>query len=133
MKRILTIAIILTVLAIMPKDTDARNTKPNRLKQTRVGLASWYGHKSPGIKKHTANNEVFDDSALTCAIWGVGFDRKIKVTNLENGKSIVVRVNDRGPSERHVLGGRIIDLTKAAFEMLAPTHQGLVNVEIEFL
>ncbi len=133
MKRILTISSILLLLLVMPKDILARPSPARRPNIKRIGKASWYGHHSPGIKKHTANNEIFNEQDMTCAIWGIGFNRKIKVTNLENGKSIIVRVNDRGPSEEHVLNGRIIDLTKAAFEVLAPTEQGLVMVEIEFL
>ncbi len=100
---------------------------------TLTGLASWYSKESPGIRKRTANNEVFDDRAMTCAMWGASFDQRLKVTNLENGKSVVVRVNDRGPHPRFFRQGRIIDLTEAAFSRIAPTHKGLIRIRIEYL
>ena len=99
----------------------------------RMGLASWYSRRSPGIRKHTANNEVFDDTAMTCAIWGVPFNRMVKVTNLSNGKSVILRVNDRGPHARYAKQGRVIDLTKAAFDKLDHTKKGLLRVRVEFL
>lgn len=113
-----------------PRTVPAVQTKPRKV---RLGKASWYSERSPGINKRTANNEYFDDSDLTCAIWGVEFNQKIKVTNLNNGKSIVVRVNDRGPHKRYVRRGRIIDLTKGAFAQISTLRKGLINVEIEFL
>lgn len=97
------------------------------------GQASWYSRESPGINKRTANNEYFDDTEMTCAIWGVPFNQLIKVTNRHNGKSVVVRVNDRGPHFRYVRRGRIIDLTKAAFKKIANPKSGLIQVELEFL
>jgi len=97
------------------------------------GQASWYSKRDKGIKKHTANMEVFDDQDLTCAMWDVPFNQRIKVTNLENGKSIIVRVNDRGPHKRLVRRGRVIDLTKAAFAEIASLKKGLIDIELEFL
>lgn len=102
-------------------------------RQIRLGKASWYSRHSPGINRHTANREVFDDTALTCAMWKVRFNQKVRVTNKDTGESIIVRVNDRGPHKRLVNQGRIIDLTERAFRELSPTRQGLINVEIELL
>ena len=99
----------------------------------RQGIASWYSKESPGSKPRTANNEVLNDQALTYAICGVQFGRLIKVRNVENGKSIVVRCNDRGPDEPFIRQGRIIDLTKEAFSRLSPSGKGLIPVQIEFL
>ena len=99
----------------------------------RLGQASWYSEQDKGMNYRTANNEIFNDTALTCAIWRIPFHREIKVTNLANGKSIVVRVNDRGPHKRFVRKGRLIDLTKTAFQKIADTRQGLIDVQIEFL
>lgn len=99
----------------------------------RKGKASWYSEQSPGINKRTANNEIFNDCALTAAMWNVPFNQKVKVTNLENGKSVVVRVNDRGPHKRYVARGRIIDLTKQAFARIAPLNKGLISIELELL
>ncbi|MCK5083417.1 MAG: septal ring lytic transglycosylase RlpA family protein, partial [Candidatus Omnitrophica bacterium] len=97
------------------------------------GKASWYSEQSPGINKHTANNEVFDDSGLTAAMWEVPFNQMVKVTNLENGKSVIVRVNDRGPHKRFVSSGRIIDLSKQAFSAIASLDKGLIRIELELL
>ncbi|MCK5581763.1 MAG: septal ring lytic transglycosylase RlpA family protein [Candidatus Omnitrophica bacterium] len=111
------------------------NINPPKVKTTviRVGQASWYSEQSPGINKRTANNEIFNDRDMTCALWDVPFNKKIKITNLDNGKSIVVRVNDRGPHKRYVKKGRIIDLTKNAFRKISALEKGLIDVQIEFL
>jgi rare lipoprotein A len=98
-----------------------------------AGKASWYSKQSPGINKHTANNEVFNDRDLTCAMWGAPFNQTVKVTNRKNGKSVIVRVNDRGPHFRYFRKGRVIDLTKAAFARIAPLDNGLIDVEVTFL
>jgi len=97
------------------------------------GLASWYSEDSPGINERTANMEIFDDSGFTCAMWGVSFNTFVKVTNLENNRSVVLRVNDRGPAKRLVRRGRIIDLTRAAFARIASLRKGLVRVRVDFL
>jgi rare lipoprotein A len=97
------------------------------------GQASWYSEQSPGVLKYTASNEVFDDSDLTAAMWDVPFNQRVRVTNLENGKSVIVRVNDRGPHRRFVAQGRLIDLTKQAFATIASLDQGLIDIELEIL
>jgi len=99
----------------------------------KVGLASWYSKTDPGIRKHTANMEIFDDTELTAAMWDIPFNQKIKVTNLENGLSVIVRVNDRGPHRRLVRQGRIIDLSKQAFLNIASLDKGLIDIQLEFL
>ncbi len=129
----MTIAIVTLLVGIFPRFETEKVTAAPSQKYTRAGKASWYSRKSPGINKRTANNEIFNDQDLTCAIWGVAFNRHIRVTNLENGKSIIVRVNDRGPHKRFVKKGRVIDLTLEAFRRLGTPQQGLINVEIEFL
>jgi len=97
------------------------------------GKASWYSKQSPGINKYTANNEIFNDKDLTCAMWGAPFNQTVKVTNRVNGKSVIVRVNDRGPHFRYFREGRVIDLTKAAFAKIASLDNGLIDVEVTFL
>ncbi len=94
------------------------------------GLASWYSQNDPGILLTTANMEIFDDSQLTCAIWDQPFNAILKVTNLENGKFVIVRVNDRGPARRL---NRAIDLTKAAFARICDLEKGLTEVSIEII
>jgi len=94
------------------------------------GKASWYSQNDPGILLTTANMEQFDDSQLTCAMWDMPFNTILKVTNLENGKSVIVRVNDRGPAKRL---NRAIDLTKQAFSMIADLDNGLADVSVEIM
>jgi len=100
---------------------------------TRRGIASWYSEADPGILKSTANMEEFDDEMLTCAMWDIPFNTQVKVTNLSNGKSIIVRVNDRGPAKRLVREGRVIDLTKRAFSDIADLDEGLIPVEVTLI
>ena len=90
-------------------------------------IASWYGGGEK-LNKHTASGEVFNSRALTCASWDYHFGTRLKVTNAKNNKTVIVRVNDRGPNKRL---GRAIDLTKRAFSKIADTKQGLVIVRIE--
>jgi rare lipoprotein A len=97
------------------------------------GTASWYSERDAGILKTTANRETFDDGKLTCAIWDLPFNTLLKVTNLENGKFVVVRVNDRGPAKRLVKQGRIIDLTREAFSRIADLDKGLIPVKLSIL
>jgi rare lipoprotein A len=86
------------------------------------GIASYYGPSFHG--RTTANGERFDSQALTFAHRTMPFGTKIKVTNQDNGRSIIVRGNDRGP----FYGSRIIDLSEAAFSRIASRGQGLANV-----
>lgn len=105
-------------------------TIPRRMGQKRYGIASWYSEKDPFINKHTANGEIFDDSQMTCASWDYPFGTRLQVVNLANGKTVICRVNDRGPSKRL---GRKIDLTKAAFQKIADLRKGLIRVSVALL
>lgn len=89
------------------------------------GKASYYG--SQHHNKLTASGERFDQTALTAAHRTLPFGTKVRVTNTRNGKSVVVRINDRGPFVR----SRVIDLSKAAFESIASTHSGVIRVRLE--
>ena len=95
--------------------------------KTSYGIASWYSQTDPGINIHTANGEVFNDSKLTCASWHYAFGTLLKIENEKNGKSIICRVNDRGPAKRL---NRAVDLTKEAFRRIAFLHQGLIRVSV---
>ncbi len=106
---------------------------PVRFSFPLFGQATWYSKESPGINERTANNEVFDDQAFTCALWGVKFHQRVKVTNLKNGRWIVVRVNDRGPARRYIRQGRVIDLTKGAFSQIASLEKGLIDVRVDLV
>jgi rare lipoprotein A len=95
-----------------------------------TGIASWYSRADLGIRRTTANNETFCDRKNTCAIWGLPFNTLVRVTNMVNGKSVVVRVNDRGPAKRLVRKGRVIDLTRAAFLKIADPGDGLIPITL---
>jgi rare lipoprotein A len=90
-----------------------------------TGNASWYGGKFQG--RPTANGEIFDTNKFTAAHRTLPFGTHVKVTNLRNGKSTVVRINDRGP----FIQGRIIDLSKAAAEAIGMIDTGTAPVSIE--
>jgi rare lipoprotein A len=91
------------------------------------GQASWYG---PGFYgNRTANGEVFRPGAFTAAHRSLPFGTRVRVTNLDNGRSTVVRINDRGPFH----GGRIIDLAHGAAGELGVTASGLAQVRLEVL
>ena len=74
--------------------------------------------------------EKFDHDKMTCAIWDLPFGTMLEVTNLDNGKKVVVRVNDRGPAKRLCKQGRVIDLTMAAFNELEDLDKGLARVRV---
>jgi rare lipoprotein A len=91
------------------------------------GPVSWYG---PGFQgRRTANGETFDTRDLTMAHRSLEFGSEVRVTNLENGRSVVVRVNDRGPYVR----GRVADLSHAAASELGFVDDGVVKARIELL
>ncbi|GAB4223021.1 MAG: hypothetical protein Kow009_14850 [Spirochaetales bacterium] len=89
------------------------------------GLASWYGGKFHG--QLTASGEVFDTNLLTAAHRTLPFGTLVKVTNLATEKSVIVRVNDRGP----FVENRIIDLSKAAADAIGLTPMGVARVRLE--
>jgi len=92
-----------------------------------TGIASWYGPTFYG--KSTANGETYDGNALTAAHRTLPMPVNVRVTNLDNGKSIIVRVNDRGPYAR----GRIIDLSRRAAELLDVVQTGTAKVRVTYL
>lgn len=96
--------------------------------QTQSGKASWYGGKFHGRK--TASGERFNKHQLTAAHRKLPFGTRVRVTNLGNGKSVVVRINDRGPFGNR---GRIIDVSEAAAEALGMIQSGVARIEIEVL
>ncbi|MFM7395161.1 MAG: septal ring lytic transglycosylase RlpA family protein [Cyanobium sp.] len=95
--------------------------------QVMSGQASWYG---PGFYgNRTASGEVFRPGTLTAAHRWLPFGTRVRVTNLYNGRSTVVRINDRGPFH----GGRIIDLAHGAATELGVTSSGVAQVRLEVL
>ena len=92
-----------------------------------TGIASWYGQDYQG--KPTADGEIFDMNAVTGAHPTLPMPVNVRVTNLENGRSIVVRINDRGP----YVNGRILDVSEHAADLLGFRQQGLARVRVTFL
>jgi len=97
------------------------------LTATTDGIASYYGKEHHG--KKTANGEIFDMTKLTAAHRSLPFGSQVKVTNLSNQRSVIVRINDRGPYYK----GRIIDLSQAAAERLEMLTVGITQVKVEVL
>jgi rare lipoprotein A len=105
-------------------------SKPEVRKQAKpkayqVGTASWYGHYFDG--KPTASGELYDMYDMTAAHLTLPLGSYVRVTNLQNGKAVVVRVNDRGP----IVPGRIIDLSYGAAQALGFTAKGLQRVQLD--
>lgn len=92
-----------------------------------VGEASWYGPKFNGRK--TSSGDVYDMYNLTAAHPSLPFDTVVRVTSFRNGRSVVVRINDRGP----FLKGRIIDLSYAAAARLGMLGEGVTKVRVDIL
>lgn len=93
---------------------------------SKVGVASWYGSQFHG--RLTANGEIFDMNRLSAAHTTLPLPSMVEVTNLENGRSLVVRVNDRGP----FVNDRIIDLSREAARRLGFEQQGTARVRVRF-
>ncbi len=91
------------------------------------GVASWYG---PGFHgRRSASGERFNQNAMTAAHRSLPFGTRVRVTNLNNGSSVEVRINDRGPFTR----GRIIDLSKGAAQAIGLMRSGVAPVEVEVI
>lgn len=106
-----------------PETTLIQETKSKGI----AGLASYYAAKFHG--RRTASGERFSSKLLTAAHLTLPFGTRLKVTNPTNSISVIVRVNDRGPHVR----GRIVDLSRAAAELLGITRSGVARVELEIL
>ena len=92
-----------------------------------VGVASWYGEEFQG--NETASGEIFDQEGLTAAHRKLPLGTRIRVTNLRNSRSAILRVNDRGPNVR----GRLLDVSYAAAQRLGFEATGAVKVRIKIL
>ena len=109
-----------------PEAASAAQTEAaSRASQT--GIASWYGARYHG--RTTASGEPFDMNALTAAHRSLPFGTQVRVTNLENGRSVVLRINDRGPFVKR----RIIDVSRHAAEHLGFREAGLAKVRVEVI
>jgi rare lipoprotein A len=113
----------------MPRKISTRlqEVPQNRVVRQIIGQASWYG---PGFHgRTTANGERYNQEGMTAAHPSLPFGTKIKVTNKNNGRSVVVRVNDRGP----YAGGRVLDLSAGAARLLGMMGSGVAPVQLEIL
>ena len=99
--------------------------------ETRVGLASFYGREFHGRK--TASGARFDMNAMVAAHPSYPFGTRLRVTNLANGRSVTVRVVDRGPSQELRADGLIIDVSRRAAEVLQFIQQGRTRVRVEVM
>ena len=93
-------------------------------RKLRMGVASWY---AGAAARRTASGEAFRPNEMTAASRSLPFNTRIRVTNLRNGRSVIVRINDRGP----YLRGRILDLTPKAAEQLGMKTHGTAPIYIE--
>jgi len=111
-----------------PYEVDNNWYYPERdLRYDETGIASWYGDEFAG--KLTANGEIFDPKLVSAAHKTLPMPSVVRVTNLENGKSLVVRLNDRGP----FVTGRIIDLSREAAKRLDFMNTGIARVRVQIL
>jgi rare lipoprotein A (peptidoglycan hydrolase) len=109
-------------------------TKVHAAEIPTTGKATYYTYDScirEGNSGICANGEKLNDNAYIAASWFYKFGTQLRVTNTENGKSVIVRVADRGPSKRLVKKGKIIDLSKAAFKSIGSLKLGVINVKVE--
>lgn len=104
-----------------PRSSSASGESSDRLD----GIASYYAEEFNG--RRTASGEVYDMEELTAAHPTLPFNTRVKVTNLENGKSVVVRINDRGPFKK----GRILDLSYRAARVIGLVSEGTAPVRLE--
>jgi rare lipoprotein A len=97
------------------------------VKRSTVGVASYYSHSFHN--RRTANGETFDNNALTAAHPSLPFGTKVRVTNLQNGRSVILRINDRGPFYK----SRMIDVSQRAADSLGFKKRGLARVRVDVL
>jgi rare lipoprotein A len=118
-----------TVLQVSKSDKHEEQPQPEALipritRYIKQGIASWYGPRFHG--KKTATGEIFNMYAMTAAHKTLPIPSYAQVTNLENNRSVIVRINDRGP----YVGDRLLDLSYAAAKKLGIQKEGLAKVEI---
>lgn len=104
-----------------------RAPKPARIGKTETGIASWYGYPYHG--RRSANGEIYDMEKFTAAHRTLPFDTWVRVKNLENGRTVDVRITDRGPFVR----GRIIDLSRASARQIGMLGRGTARVRLQVI
>ena len=129
---LLLLPLISTTVFADPTAPDPPVVEPDQIAAAELilyqkGIASWYAGEFDG--KITANGEVYDTSEVSAAHKELAFGTIVRVTNLDNGLTLDVRINDRGP----YMGERIIDLSRRAAELLDMVNQGLAQVTLELV
>lgn len=119
--------LLLLLFVITGCSTSQANARDEWVGHTETGLASYYADRY--VDRHTASGELYNAGEETAAHRTLPFGSLVRVTNIKNGKSVVVRINDRGPFVR----GRVIDLSRAAFDSIGHVSKGLLNVKIEVI
>jgi rare lipoprotein A len=123
---VLAIAMLSSAIFMEPSESTAEELR-EPVVRTLSGVASWYGGRFHGRK--TANGERYDMHKLTAAHKSLPFGTKVRVTNSRNGKSVVVRINDRGP----FVCSRVIDLSRGAASAVGMIEAGVARVRLEIL
>lgn len=103
-----------------------RSPAPPDCRSCTIGIATWYGAAAQG--RRTASGERFDRNAMTAAHPSLPFNTRVRVVRLDNGRSVVVRITDRGPNNAP---GRIIDVSEAAARELNMIRDGIARVRVE--
>lgn len=126
MKRLIVIFGLFTLVLSSCSKKNSPSKSSSSRSGSETGYASYYGDEFVGRK--TASGEIFRQSKLTAAHKKLAFGTKVQVTNLANGKSVTVRVNDRGP----FVSNRIIDLSKSAAKKIDMVGAGVAKVKIKY-
>ncbi|MFM1969059.1 MAG: hypothetical protein RL152_436 [Bacteroidota bacterium] len=124
MRNFLVLALMVPVMGVFAQKKNYRNVP---VVDTAVGHASFYADKFIG--KKTASGEIFSQEKLTCAHNTYPFGSKIRVTNLKNGKTVILKVNDR----LHHRNPRLVDLTRAGASKLGFNRTGIIKVKVELI
>ena len=116
---------VLIFFTLLEYSSATEKRDSNWVGHTESGKASYYAMKFQS--KKTASGELYDQAKKTAAHKKLPFGTKVKVTNIKNSKTVIVKINDRGPFVK----GRIIDLSGSAFSSIANFDAGVINVKIE--
>lgn len=127
LRRSLVIMIVLGVAALITTGCGGGKQRVNGVTYPQVGVASWYGKKFHG--RRTASGERYNMRAMTAAHRSLPFGSRVRVTDVETGRSVKVRINDRGPYYRR----RVIDLSYGAAKKLGMVQKGITRVRVEVL
>lgn len=123
-RSLLVLALLLTGMSVFAQKTNYRNVP---VVDTAIGHASFYADKFIGRK--TASGDIFSQEKLTCAHNTYPLGSKVRVTNLKNGKTVVLKVNDR----LHHRNPRLVDLTRAGAAKLGFHKSGIIKVKVELI